>query len=66
MGELIVNPQRKKGEDGYHTFSVRIKNKTVEKLDEIAKETGRTRNYLINIFLEYAADNCVVQEKEEP
>ena len=64
MGDIVF--KRKKGEDGYHTFSVRIKQTTVERLDEIAKQTGRTRNSLINTFLEYAADHCIVKDKEEP
>ncbi|MBP3508922.1 ribbon-helix-helix protein, CopG family [Oscillibacter sp.] len=66
MGKLIIGPQRKRGDDGYHTFSVRIKEETVEKLDRIAKETGRTRNNLIGLLLEYAVDNCVIEKNEEP
>lgn len=30
-----------KGEDGYKTFSIRIKDTTVERLDQIANETNR-------------------------
>ena len=65
LGEK-VKAKRKKGEDGYRTFSIRIREETVEKLDSIAKETGRTRNELIGIFLKYAADNCVIKEEKEP
>ncbi|MDY5612227.1 ribbon-helix-helix protein, CopG family [Dysosmobacter sp.] len=66
MDELILKPKREKGDDGYRTFSIRIKKETVEKLDHIASRTDRSRNELIGIFLEYAADNCIVKEKEEP
>ena len=66
MEKLIIGSQRKRGDDGYHTFSVRIKEETVEKLDGIAKETGRTRNNLIGLLLEYAVDNCVIEKNEEP
>ncbi|MBQ8227382.1 MAG: CopG family transcriptional regulator [Clostridia bacterium] len=50
-----------KGEDGYKTFSIRIKDETVSNLDDLAKETNRSRNELINILLDYAMDNCEVK-----
>lgn len=56
---------RKRGEDGYRTFSIRIQEETVEKLDSIARETGRTRNELIGMFLKFAADNCIIKESGE-
>ena len=34
LGEK-VKAKRKKGEDGYRTFSIRIREETVEKLDSI-------------------------------
>ena len=44
MDKLVLGEKakRKKGEDGYRTFSIRVREETVEKLDSIAKETGRT------------------------
>ena len=66
MDDLVIKPKRGKGEDGYHTFSIRIKNETVNKLDQIAKRTGHTRNALIGTFLEYAIDRCMIEEQEEP
>ena len=51
-----------KGEDGYKTFSVRIKDTTVAKLEELAKKTNRSRNELVNIFLAFAVDNCIIEE----
>ena len=51
-----------KGEDGYKTFSVRLKEGTVKRLDEIAEETNRYRNELINIFLEFAVANCEIED----
>ena len=52
--EIKVKKERPKGDDGY-----------VEKLDAIAKKSGYTRNALIGMFLEYAAENCVIKENEE-
>ena len=51
-----------KGEDGYKVFSVRVKEETVNRLDEIAEKSNRYRNELINIFLEFAVNNCVIEE----
>jgi len=57
-GGLIIRP---KGEDGSRIFSIRIKEEIVAKLDDIAAKTGHSRNELIGIFLEYAADHCVIE-----
>lgn len=59
---LIVKPKRPKGEDGYKVFSIRIKEETVNKLDAISAQTGRSRNELIGTFLEYAVDRCKIEE----
>ena len=58
--KLIIDKKKVKGEDGYKTFSVRIKEDTVAKLNSLSKETNRSRNELINILLEYAIDNSKV------
>ena len=58
--ELILRPKRMRGEDGYKTFSIRIKSETVDKISEVAQQTGYSRNELIGRFLEYAAEHCTV------
>ena len=58
---LIIRPKGLKGEDGYKTFSIRIKEKTVAQIDEVSTKTGRSRNELIGIFLDYALDQCVIE-----
>lgn len=57
--QLVIRP---KGEDGYKTFSIRIKEDTVAQLDEIAARTNHSRNELIGQFLEYALANCKIAE----
>lgn len=57
--KLVIN-KKLKGEDGYKTFSVRIKEETVAKLNALSKETNRSRNELINILIDYAIDNSEV------
>lgn len=59
--KLIINKKQLKGEDGYKTFSIRIKDETVDKLDALSKETNRSRNELINILLDYAIENSEVK-----
>lgn len=59
--KLIINKKSLKGEDGYKTFSIRIKEETVAELDKLSQDTNRSRNELINILLEYAIRNCEVQ-----
>jgi len=51
-----------KGDDGYKIFSIRIKEDTVKQMDEIVAKTNRSRNELINIFLEFAVSNCIIEE----
>ena len=59
--ELIINKKALKGEDGYKTFSIRIKDETVANLDKLSQETNRSRNELINILLDYAIRNSRVK-----
>ena len=59
--KLIIKRKSLQGEDGYKTFSVRIKDDTVMKLDRLSMETGRSRNELIGILLDFAIDRCEVR-----
>ena len=58
--KLIINKKSLKGEDGYKTFSIRIKDETVANLDLLSKQTNRSRNELINILLDFAIENSEV------
>ena len=51
-----------KGEDGYKTFSIRVKDETVKRLDKIADETKRSRNEIIGLILDFGIDNCEITE----
>lgn len=59
--KLVISKKALKGEDGYKTFSIRIKDETVTKLDDLSKESNRSRNELINILLDYAIQNCEIK-----
>lgn len=58
--KLILN-KKLKGEDGFKTFSIRIKDEIVEQLDLLSAQTNRSRNELVGILLEYAISNCEVK-----
>ena len=61
--KLIIHPKRATGEDGYKTFSIRIKDELAEQLNQISAQTGHSRNELVGIFLEYAITHCIISEQ---
>jgi predicted DNA-binding protein len=58
----IFKKDSTRGEDGYKTFSIRVKDETAAGLDTLATESNRSRNELINIILEHALNNIKVVE----
>ena len=62
--QKLVITKKLKGDDGHKIFSIRIKDETAERLDEIAKQTNRSRNDLINMLLDYAMDYCEIRGEE--
>ncbi len=50
----------KKGEDGYKLISIRIKDGTLDALDDIAKKSNRSRNEIINIILESSINDIEI------
>ncbi len=50
----------KKGDDGYKVISVRIKEGTLGKIDDLSKKSNRSRNELINIILENSVDDVEI------
>jgi predicted transcriptional regulator len=53
MNDFVVTPK----EDKSVVMTIRIEKTTQERLDELAKESNRSRNELINMALEYALQN---------
>ena len=50
----------KKGDDGYKVISMRIKDGTLQKLDELSQKSNRSRNEILNIILESAIDHVEI------
>ena len=61
--EKLIITKKPKGDDGHKIFSIRIKDETVARLDEIAAKTNRSRNDLINTLLDYAMDYCEIHDE---
>ena len=64
-GTIII--RKKSGlrsEDGYKTFSVRLREETVAALEALAEKSNRSRNEIINIVLEQALDNGNIEVTE--
>ncbi len=59
--KLVIKKKKLKGDDGYKTFSVRIKDETVNNLNKLSESTNRSRNELINILLDFAINNCEIR-----
>ena len=54
-----------KGEDGHKVVSVRMKDETMARLDELSIQTNRSRNELINMLLEAALEIVTVTPDDE-
>ena len=60
--KLVITKKNPRGVDGYKIFSIRIRDDTLDRINAISDSSGRTRNELIGMLLEYALDNCEVKE----
>ena len=52
---------KKRGEDGNHIITVRIKAETLAELDRLAAETNYSRNELINLILSHGVKNIEIE-----
>lgn len=60
--EIKITKKKMRGDDGCKVVSVRMKDELIEKLDDIAEKTNRSRNELINILLDSAIDIVKIEE----
>lgn len=58
--KLIISSKKFRGETT--VVSIRLPEDLVKSLDEIATETGRTRNEVIQKCLSFAVDNLEIKE----
>ena len=60
--KLKISKRRLKADDGFKVFSVRLEQGLVDRIDNIAEYTNRSRNELIGILLRYAVENCEITD----
>ena len=58
----ITKKTPRKGDDGHKIVSVRMREETLEKLENLSAKTNRSRNELINLLLESAIDMVQIEE----
>ena len=58
MEKLVIT--RKKFREESAVVSVRLPSDLIKRIDEIAENTGRSRNELIQIFLEFSTENLII------
>lgn len=56
--KLVIEPKKFRGDSC--VVSVRLPNDMIERLDEIASQTGRTRNEIIQKCVEFSLENLIV------
>ncbi len=60
MSNKLLITKKLRGDDGYRVFSVRLKADTLERINNLAEDTGRTRNELIGLLLDFALEHSEV------
>ncbi len=60
MSSKLLITKKLRGDDGYRVFSVRLKTDTLERINALAEDTGRTRNELIGMLLDFALEHSEV------
>lgn len=57
--KLIISSRKFRGDSS--VVSVRLPNELISVVDEIATTTGRTRNEIIQKFIEFSVDNLEIK-----
>lgn len=60
---LVVQSKKYKGESS--VVSIRMPVELIRYIDKIAEETGRTRNEIILLCLEFATENVVIEKESK-
>ena len=58
--KLVIPSKKYRGES--MVVSTRLPNELVSNLDKIAEQTGRTRNEIMQMCLEFAVENLEIKE----
>lgn len=58
--KLVISSKKFRGDSA--VVSVRLPNELILKLDEIAEQTGRTRNEIVLTCLEFSVENLEIND----
>ena len=58
--ELVIRPQKYTSES--KVVSMRLPIDMLVEVDRVARETGRTRNEIMQLCLEFALENMIIEE----
>ena len=58
----IKKKATKRGDDGHKVVSVRMKDELIDKLDQLAYDSNRSRNELINLLLEASVNIVKIED----
>lgn len=61
--KLVIQAKKYKGDSV--VISTRLPLELVQSIDQIAEKTGKTRNELVLLCLEFAVNNLVIESGEE-
>ncbi len=61
--KLVIRPQKYNGETS--VISMRMPKTMLEEVDRVASETGRTRNEVLMLSIEFALEHLIVEEEKE-
>ena len=61
--KLIISSRKYKGETS--VVSARLPIEMIKAIDHVAKQTGRNRNEIIALCLEFAIDNLTIDKEEQ-
>lgn len=64
MNEPVFQVTPKKYGGGSSVVSMRLPTKMLRRIDAVAADTGRTRNELLLMSLEFALDHLEIEEKK--
>ena len=52
---------KRKYDDGNRVISIRIREEVLEELDDLANQSNRSRNEIINMILEHGIKNIIIE-----
>jgi len=62
--DKLVLKSKQKSYGEYRTFSIRVEKSIAGEIEKLAIATGRSRNDIVQIMLEYSLNHCEVKKTD--